>query len=249
MVATGEGLADEHRVLPPSPIPDLDLSRSASAIEYMGMVFHGVNVTHIDALSHVFWDRKMYNGGPAELVNSMFGATTLAVTAMKGGIATRGVLVDIPALRGVDWLDPGVGVFPEDLEAAEQRQGVTIDAGDVVLLRTGYGRRKREVGPVPTHDGQPGWHAASLPWLRERGVAMIGCDTANDVVPSGYAQVPLPIHLVGIVAMGLPLIDNCDLEELASTCEQHSRWEFLFSVAPLRLIGGTGSPINPFAMF
>ena len=249
MVMTGEGLADENRVVPPHPVPGIDMSRMAGAAEYMGMVFHGVNVTHLDALSHMFWDRKSYNGGPAELTNAMFGATNLAVTALHQGIVTRGVLIDVPATRGVDWLGPGDGVFPEDLEAAEARQGVTVEAGDVVLLRTGYGRHKREVGAIPVHEGQPGWHAASLPWLHERGVAAIGCDTAQDVVPSGYTTIALPVHTMGMVAMGLALIDNCDLEELAATCAKLGRHEFLFTLAPLRLMGGTGSPANPLATF
>jgi len=249
MLMTGEGLADAHRVQPPHPVPGVDTSRFAGAAEYIGCVFHGVNITHVDALSHVFWDRASYNGGPAELVNTMFGATNLAVTGMRDGILTRGVLVDVPAVRGVDWLEPGEGVYPEDLEAAEQAHGFTIGSGDAVLLRTGYGKRKRDVGPVPMHEGQAGWHVASLPWLHERGVAAIGADTAQDVVPSGYAQIALPVHIVGMVAMGLCLVDNCDLEELAATCARLGRHEFLFTLAPLRLDGGTGSPANPIATF
>lgn len=249
MLMTGEGLADEHRVTPPHPVPGVDMSRSAGAVEYFGCVFHGVNITHIDALSHVFWDRRSYNGKPAELVTAAFGATNLAVTAVRDGILTRGVLIDAAALRGVDWLEPGEGVFPEDLEAAEKLEGIRIATGDVVLLRTGYARRKREQGALPPQKGQAGWHAACLPWLHERGVAAIGCDTAQDVVPSGYSQVALPIHMIGIVAMGLCLIDNCDLEALAMTCARLRRWEFCFTAAPLRIEGGTGSPVNPLASF
>lgn len=249
MLMTGEGLADEHRVVPPHPVPGVEMSRSAGAIEYFGCVFHGVNITHLDALSHVFWDRKSYNGKPAELVNAAFGATNLGVTGIGDGILTRGVLIDMPALRGVDWLEAGDAVFPEDLEAAETREGIRVSTGDVVLLRTGYAKRKREQGPLPPEKGQAGWHGACLPWLRERGVAAIGCDTAQDVVPSGYLQVALPIHSIGIVAMGLWLLDNCDLERVADTCARLRRWEFCFTVAPLRIEGGTGSPVNPLATF
>jgi kynurenine formamidase len=249
MFMTGEGLGDEHRMTPPHPIPGVNMTRMAGAGEYMGMVFHGTNITHVDALSHMFWDKKTYNGGPAELVNAMMGATNLAVTGMKDGVVTRGVLIDMPALRGVDWLEAGTGVFPEDLEEAEARQGVQVSEGDAVLLRTGYARHKREVGPIPTHEGQAGWHVASLPWLHERGVSLIGCDTATDVVPSGYLECPIPVHAVGMVAMGLILIDNCDFEDLAATSERLGRYEFLFTLAPLRLQGGTGSPANPIATF
>ena len=249
MVMSGEGLADEHRVMAPHPVPGIDMSRQAGAAEYFGCVFHGVNITHVDALSHMFWDRKSYNGKPAELVSTMFGATNLAVTGMQDGIVTRGILMDVPASRGVDWLEPGTGVFPEDLESAEAAHGVRVEEGDVVLLRTGYGRMKRERGPVPPHDGQAGWTGAALPWLHERGVSAIGADTAQDVVPSGYTQVGLPVHAVGMVAMGLCLIDNCDLEALSATCARLGRYEFHFTLAPLRLEGGTGSPANPIATF
>ena len=248
MLMTGEGLGDEHRVVPPHPA-GIDMRRAAGAVEWFGCVFHGVNITHLDALCHVFWDQKSYNGKPAELVNSMFGATNLAVTGLHAGIFARGVLLDVAALRGVDWLEPGDAVFPEELEAAEKKQGVRVSTGDVVLLRTGYGRQKREQGPVPTEKGQAAWQAACLPWFHERGVAAIGADTANDVVPSGYMQMALPIHVIGIVAMGLWLFDNCDLEEVAKACTRLRRWEFCFTVAPLRIEGGTGSPVNPIATF
>jgi kynurenine formamidase len=252
MLATGEGLDDEHRVvnLPHFP-PEAQTKklRMYGAIEYIGFVFHGSNITHIDAPSHFFWDRQMYNGRPSELVCCLGGATANAVTAARNGITSRGVLLDIPTGRGVPWLEPGEGVYPEDLEAAEARQGVKVRPGDIVLLRTGYGRRKREVGPVPQSVGHPGWHASALPWLYERNVAMIGCDTNTDAIPSGYQEVPIPVHLIGLTSMGLWLLDNCDFELLAKTAERLQQWEFLLSVLPLRIAGGTGSPVNPIATF
>ncbi len=154
------------------------------------------------------------------------------------------------ATRDVRWLEPGEGVFPADLEAAEARQGVRVGPGDAVLLRTGYGRRQREQGPDETaRVGRAGWHVACLPWLFERDVALIGCDTAQDVHPSGYPSMRSPMHAIGIVAMGLWLLDNCDLEPLASTCARLGRFEFFFQLAPLRLVGATGSPVNPLALF
>jgi kynurenine formamidase len=246
MIATGQGLADEHRVTAPWRASD----RSAGAMEYLGLVYHGHTVTHVDSLAHVFWDGKMYNGKPPELVTATFGATHHAVTAMHEGVMTRGVLLDVAATRGVSWLEPGDAVFPEDLDESEVREGVRVEEGDVLLLRTGYGRRARENGPddVPSV-GRAGWHAACLPWLHERGVAAIACDTAQDVQPSGYERLRSPIHAVGIVAMGLWLIDNCDLEELSQVCATSGRWEFLFTLAPLRWVGATGSPANPLATF
>lgn len=192
----------------------------------------------------------MYNGVDASRVTVRAGATHHAMDALESGVVTRGVLLDVAASRGVHWLEPGEGVFPNDLEAAQRAQGVQVGPGDAVLLRTGYGRRKREHGPDDTvRIGRAGWHAACLPWLHERDVALIGCDTAQDVHPSGYPALRSPVHAVGIVAMGLWLLDNCDLEPLARACGERSRHEFLFSLAPLRIAGATGSPVNPIALF
>lgn len=178
------------------------------------------------------------------------GAVHNAVTAAGDGIVTRGVLLDVAALRGVDWLLPGEGVFPDELEAAENRAGVRVGPGDALLLRTGYGRKKRERGPDRVEDvGRAGWHAACLPWLRARDVALIGADTAQDVQPCGYPSFRSPVHAIGIVAMGLWLLDDCDLEPLAETCVRLGRSEFMLQVNPLRLSGATGSPVNPIALF
>jgi kynurenine formamidase len=246
MVATGQGIGDAHRVVAPGRESD----RAAGAADFLGLVYHGHTVTHIDGLSHIFWDGCMYNGKPAELVTAPFGATQHAITALHDGVVTRGVLLDVAGCRGADWLDPGEGVMPSDLEEAEEREGVRAEAGDVVLLRTGYGRKVRELGPDDVgRDGRAGWQAACLPWLHERGVALIACDTAQDVIPSGYEKIRNPIHSVGIVAMGLWLLDNCDLEALATTCAGLGRWQFLFTLAPLRWVGATGSPANPIAIF
>lgn len=242
MVGTGEGLSDPDRVGGPV--------RGGGAAEYIGLVYHGYTVTHVDGLSHIFWDGKMYNGQPSARVSAALGATAHGITALSQGVATRGVLLDVTLSRGVDWLEPGDGVFPEDLEDAEGREGLRVTEGDVVLLRTGYARKKRERGPDDVAAiGRAGYHAACLPWLHARGVAMIGSDTAQDVIPSGYEFSRHPIHAVGIVAMGLWLIDNCDLEALAATCNRLGRWEFQFVLAPLRVVGGTGSPVNPLAVF
>ena len=241
MLATGEGLADPDRVGGPV--------EGGGTAEYIGMVFHGYAVTHVDGLSHMHWRGRMYNDVPASAVTAAGGATRLAVTGLADGLVTRGVLLDVAAARGGTWLDPGQGVLPEDLEAAEAAQGVRVGTGDVVLLRTGYGRRLREHGPDPVGEvGRAGWHAACLPWLHEREVAAIGADTAQDVMPSGYSM-RHPVHHVGIVAMGLWLIDNCDLEPLVAACRRLGRWTFLFTLAPLRVTGGTGSPVNPLATF
>jgi len=248
MLNHGQGLADPERVVPPHRRAD---DRGFGASEFFGLVFHGLNITHIDALSHIFWDRQMYNGYPAEWVTSQLGATRLAVTDIRDGVSTRGVLLDVARAKGVDWLEPGTPVTPADLELAEARQNVKVRSGDIVFLRTGHGRSRHEDGPGKTNRGQPGWHASALPWIHEREVAAIGCDTGQDVTPSGYHDVGLnlPVHSIGISAMGLWLIDNLDLEALAATAEELTRWTFFLSLQPLRIDGGTGSPLNPVAIF
>jgi kynurenine formamidase len=219
------------------------------ASDFFGMVFHGITVTHIDALSHIFWEGKMYNGRPSEAVSTSQGATEHSIESLKDGVVTRGVLLDIARVRGKEWLEGGEAVFPEDLEAAEKAHGVRVGEGDALCLRLGWYKRRNEVGEAPRSIGRPGLHAATLPWLRERGVALIAADASQDVSPSGYEIVDIPIHQVGIVAMGLWMIDSANFEELAQHCREADRWEFLFTLAPIRFPGVTGSPLTPLAVF
>jgi kynurenine formamidase len=216
--------------------------------EHLGFTFHGNTHTHIDSPCHIFWDGAMYNGRPSSLVDTADGSAWAAVTAAANGIVTRGVLLDIPAVRDVPWLEPGDGVFPEDLDAAERRQGVRVRPGDAVLLRTGRGRVRHERGDEARIE-QAGWHASCLAWLFEREVAVIGADTPQDVQPSGYDDVLMPVHAVALVAMGLWLVDNCDLEACASTAAELDQWDFHLAVAPIRFAGASGSPVNPIATF
>ena len=247
MITTGQGLRDEHRLLPEGILPT---DRQAGVSEFLGMVYHGFRITHLDALSHIFWDSKMYNDLPSELVSSSFGATAHAVTNVREGIITRGVLLDVPRHRGVEWLDPGDSVMPDEIEAILDETGTEVRPGDALLLRTGYGARRLRNGPDKVHHvGRAGWHASCLPWFHRHDIALISADTATDVIPSGYDRVRIPIHAVGIAAMGLWLLDNCSLENLASTCAELGTNEFEYVVAPLPFVGATGSPVNPLAVF
>ncbi|MFF0153812.1 cyclase family protein [Micromonospora sp. NPDC005203] len=216
--------------------------------ERLGITFHGNTLTHVDSPCHLFWDGTMYNGRSHSLVHAETGSAWAAVTAAANGIITRGVLLDVARARDVPWLEPGQGVFPEDLEEAERRQGVRVLPGDAVLLRTGCGRFRHEVG-VASGFTQAGWHASCLPWLQERQVALIGADSPQDVQPSGYEAVLMPVHAVGLVAMGLWLLDNCDLEACATTAAELDQWDFQLAVAPVRFAGTSGSLVNPIATF
>lgn len=221
-----------------------------STADFFGIAPHGFSVTHVDSLSHVLRDGVLYNGRKADVVSTSRASTELAVDLLKDGVVSRGVLLDFPRLRGVDWLDRTDGIFPEDLDNAEREHGVKLRTGDVLLGRFGAMRRRNQEGPSrKVYENRPGFHATCCPWFHEREIAAIGSDSAQDLFPSGYPLMRAPVHQIGIVAMGLWLIDNCDLEALAETCHRLGRYEFLFSMGPLRITGGTGSPVNPTAIF
>jgi kynurenine formamidase len=221
------------------------------AMDKYAVAYHGFAQTHVDALCHVFYQGKMYNG-VARATASAEGCKELDVTAMRDGVVTRGVLVDIAWLRGVDYLEPGTPIYPDELDAWEKKTGITIGAGDALLLRTGRWARREEKGAWGGTEGAAGLHASCAPWLRKRDVAVLGSDAGSDVVPSGVEGAQglyLPIHEIAIVALGVPIIDNADLERAADEARKRNRWEFLFVLAPLRVVGGTGSPANPIAVF
>ncbi len=222
----------------------------AIARDWIGLNFHGGSVTHLDALNHVFWNGQMYNGRPAALVTARTGGAAGAIDHAREGIVGRGVLLDIPRFRGVDWLEPGEALLPDELEDCARAQETDIRRGDMLLVRTGRELRRSKVGPHNAlTEGSAGLHAACLPWLSHHKISVLGADATNDAVPSGYESVPYPIHTVGIVAMGLWLIDNASLDGLAAVCDELNRWEFLLTIAPLRLKNSTGSPVNPIAVF
>lgn len=212
------------------------------------MRYHNQALTHLDSLSHMYVDGKMYNGFPQDEVTAR-GAQKLAVTAFKSGIVSRGVLMDIPRLKGVKYLENSVPVMPADFEAWEKRAGIKVGAGDIVFVRTGHWARRDEKGPWDTETGAAGMHPSCARWFKQRDVAMIGSDTHGELMPSVVAGVPFPLHQLLIIAMGMPMFDNCDLEALGDAAAARRRWEFFFTAAPLAVPGGTGSPLNPIAVF
>ena len=238
MTGTGEGYS-----------LDSDPTEEQGSGDFIGLAYHGYTVTHVDAPSHIFMSGRMYNGRPSTVVNSTHGATAGSIELIADGIVTRCVLLDIARLRGVDWMAPGEAIYIEELERAEAEQNVRVGEGDVLLVRTGGLRYRNEVAPRPVEDGKPGLHASCLPWLHERGVAMLGSDAIQDVQPSTYPNFKQPIHRIGIVHMGLWLIDNCNLEGVSAACAERNRWQFMLCIAPLRIKYGTGSPANPIAVF
>ena len=185
--------------------------------DYFALAPHGYATSHIDALCHIFHDGKMYNGYGTDAVTA-HGASKLGIHHLRAGIVTRGLLIDIPAVRGVEALEPGEPIFPEDLEEAERATGVSVRCGDALLVRTGRWRWREQHGPWSPTDGMAGLDASCLAWIHEREIALLGSDGISDVWPSRVKNVPMPIHTVAIVAMGVHLLDNLDLDELAVVC-------------------------------
>ncbi len=216
--------------------------------DYVGLDYHNDGHTHIDALCHVAYQGALYNGRPENVVTQR-GADANSIEVLRDGLVGRGVLLDIPRLHGKPWLEPGEHVFRSDLEAAERDQGVTVSEGDILLVRTGHPRRLVEVGPWNTPASKAGLHPTAMPFIAERGVAVLGSDGNNDTAPSSTEGVDFPIHVLAITAMGVHLLDYLQLEDLTVGCESRGQWEFLFVAAPLYVIGGTGSPLNPIAIF
>ncbi len=219
-----------------------------SAADVYSFDYHGFLLTHLDALCHLFHRDRLYNNFPQQQVTEK-GAERLSITNMKNGLFTRGVLMDIPRLLNVKYLEGSHPIYPEDLEAWEKKTGLRVESGDALLVRTGSWARRLVESEKTIEQNFSGLHASCLPWLKKRDVAIVGSDLATDVFPSGIDGFILPVHWVVINAMGMPILDNCDLEGLSEAANTRKRWSFLLTAAPLPVQGGTGSPINPIATF
>jgi kynurenine formamidase len=218
------------------------------AKDYVGVDYHNDGHSHIDAFCHVAFDGLLYGGASADSV-TVEGASIGAIEVLRDGLVGRGVLLDVPGARGVRWIEPGQHVFREDLEAAERRQGVTVRAGDILLVRTGHARRQAELEPWDTPAAKAGLHPTAASFLAEREVAALGSDGNSDTAPSTTEGVSFPMHVLTLNAMGVHLLDYLQFEDAVRHCEAAGRWEFLFATAPLRIVHGTGSPVNPTAIF
>ena len=237
---------------PDNPRPlgqQMTLDNAGHAMDLYTIWYHGSTITHIDALCHYSFEGKIYNGFDRSRIAQGPGCVHNGVERQQDGIMTRGVIVDLPRLRNVPFLEPGTAVYPSDLEAWEKFAGIKIGSGDAVFLRTGRWVQRARKGPWNVARDAAGWHASVIPWLKQRDVALLGNDAVNDVQPSGIEGNARPIHQLAIVALGLPLVDVMDLEAAAETAARLKRWEFLLTAAPVPVPGGTGFPLNPIATF
>jgi kynurenine formamidase len=211
--------------------------------DFLGGVWHGFAQTHLDALCHAFADpNRMYNGiATAEITEAGCGKLDIGVIAERG-IVGRGVLLDVGALHG-GALEPGTAIMVADLEEAARRQGVAIRSGDLLLVRTGAGTRN-------TRERRAGLHPECLSWVREKQIALLVGDGDSDVAPlPAFPRWGSPFHAIAIPHLGMPLVDNADLDPVARICAERKRWDFLLVIAPWRMTGATSSPVNPLAIF
>jgi kynurenine formamidase len=215
-----------------------------------GVSYHGQTHTHLDALAHVNESGVFYNGykpDPDEVLKAN-GHFKNSIHNLKSGVFTRGVLMDIPRLKGVPYLEPGTPIYVEDLEAWERQAGVKVGPGDALFVRTGVWALRKKIGPYARgrNAKDAGLDPSVIPWLKARDVAIMGSDHPQYVSPS---NVVAAAHDFSLIYLGIHLIDNCDLEALSEAAAARKRWDFLLTLAPIPMVGGTGSPINPIATF
>ena len=251
-VSLASDAATEKGVDVPCPVEwtMVTASQSGATDRVAYPCIHGAGTTHLDSFAHVFFGGKMWNGYPvSELVTKESGAARNSILTMKDGIVTRGVLYDIPRLKGVPYLEPGTRIFAEDLEAWEKKAGVKVTAGDALLLRWGRWTRRAKLGPWPINDAMAGLDNSVIPWLKKRDIAILGWETP------GYAPQPpgdlpgYPVHDFVLTILGVHLLDRADFDALSEAAAARNRWEFMVTIAPLPIPRGTGSPVNPIAVF
>ncbi len=202
-----------------------------------------------DGLAHVYYDDQLYNGFPSSDVGP-HGAKHCSIDKQAKGIVGRGVLLDIARLKGVEWLEAGTVISPEDLDAAAARQGVEVKPGDILLFRTGW-RTKfvREGDATAFMAGEPGLGLACCQWIHDHEIAAVASDNwAIEVLPGEIDTELLPVHMVLIRDMGVTLGEILDLDELAADCESDGVWEFFLTAPPIKFTAAVGSPINPLAI-
>jgi kynurenine formamidase len=230
------------------PTDDLQLGDGLNiSDDFISMPLQGA--TQWDSLAHVGYDDRFYNDVPVDAVTAMRGATRNGIDQVLPGIVGRGVLVDIPRLRGVPWLETGQSIEPDELESALTAQDVVISPGDILAVRTGWRRKALAEGWGGWMLGNPGLSVACAEWLHGREIAAVVSDNWGiEVQPAAEGQGILPLHCILIRDMGMMLGEIFDLEDLAADCAADGVWDFFLCAPPLRVVGGVGSPVSPVAV-
>ena len=212
-------------------------------MDYLGFIYHGSTVTHVDALCHIWDDAGMWQGHDPDIEITTQGAQFGDITHWSGGIITKGVLIDVPRHRGAPHVGIDEPVRGEEIEAIARDQGATVEPGDALLVHSGWGAYMAS-GDDGSR-GRPGLHPSCAEFIRDHDVALLGWDLMDARASS---DLPWPVHGV-LFHFGVALLDNALLEPVAAACAEEGRWEFMFQALPLRVARGTGSPVNPIAMF
>jgi kynurenine formamidase len=250
VVSVGRDLSTKQTKTNQQPVAHIMMfsdQNDPSCVDYLGIAPHGMVVTHLDALCHCSWNDQLYNQRKRSESITAVGAKWGSIYAQRQGIFTRGVLLDVAAARGVSWYQANEYVTVADFEAAERRQHLRVESGDALFVRTGMGRMDIETGEQDVYP-RAGLHAECVEWMHTRQVAVYGGDCIEKL-PYPSERFASPLHMLALASMGLPLLDWPALTELAKACERLNRWDYLLTTAPLRLSGGTASPINPLCIF
>lgn len=249
VVSAGRDLSTTQSKVDPRPVQHMIMynGEGPSISDYFTIAPHGMTVTHMDALCHFSVDDQLYNNRTRSETVGPDGAKWGSIYAMRQGVFTRGVLLDVAAARGVPWYESDEYVTVADFEAAEERQKLRVGSGDAVFVRTGMERMEQEWGVQDVYP-RAGLHAECAEWMHGREVSVYGGDCIEKL-PYPSERFTSAFHMIVLVSMGLPILDWPALTELARTCERLERWEFLLTAAPLRLPGGTASPLNPLCTF
>jgi len=216
--------------------------------DFIGVDFHGRGTSHIDGLAHIAYQDQMYNGRKASEVMTAHGSEFASIATAAHGIVARGVLLDVAHARRKAWIEPPGALTADELSEVADALHLEIKPGDVVFLRSGAVRRSAERGAWDVERESVGLHPSAMRWLAARKVSVLGGDGHGESRPSTVAGVNLPIHVLALVAMGMPMLDNLDLEKLSGACARARSFEFMVLIAPLAVPGGTGSPVNPIAL-
>jgi kynurenine formamidase len=216
--------------------------------DFIGVDYHGKTMSHIDAFSHIAYKDQIFGGISASESLTSTGMANGDVT-LFGSLITRGVLIDMARYAQVPWTEPGTAWSLEQIQEALEQQAVVLQKGDAVLFRSGHDRRRAELGPWDPDASGAGVHVRAMEWLFEQGVAILGADGETDVRPSPVEGVTLPIHVLALTMAGVPLLDNLDLDALGDACQDKGQYDFALVVTPLNIPKGTGSPVNPAAIF
>lgn len=250
VVSLAKSIDTQASVVNPRPawhVMHLETERPYATADSLHLQIHGLASTHLDALGHMFLDGVGYNGHRHHATVSMQGLSALSVAEMAKGIFTRGVLLDVAAAAGRPWLAPGDRVDAALLESAERAQGVVVGSGDALFVHVGLEGFLAAQGDEDPSE-RAGLDLSAVEWMHRREVAVYSGDCIERF-PSEDDAVPMPLHQIGIARMGLVLLDCPTLTELVTVCTELGRYEFLLTAAPLVVEGGTGSPVNPLAVF